>query len=206
MIVATSAPPRRGSAPLHGHATATARSPSTTPRVSLGRTSSAARVSLACSYWEVHGFHPCAGPALPGEKLRPARGRPAPRSSTSPGDSLHADFTRNRVERRATQQPQHHVPFPARAPPLAGSQGRQPHRRRVGADSGRPPGSLRRHWPSSFACLDRTIPPPRGDIGFSPNPCPRNWGRPTDISADACVRASAVSAGRVIPSTACKGA
>ncbi len=24
-------------------------------------------------YWETHGFHPCAGPALPGEKLRPTR-------------------------------------------------------------------------------------------------------------------------------------
>ena len=63
---------------------------------------------------------------------------------------LHTDFSRDRIKRLAAQQPQHHVPFPACAPPLAGCQGPRPNRRAVGADSGRPPGSLRQRRPSSL--------------------------------------------------------
>ena len=42
---------------------------------------------------------------------------------------LYPDFTRDRVQRLAAQQPQNHVPFPACAPPLAGCQGPRPNRR-----------------------------------------------------------------------------
>ena len=48
---------------------------------------------------------------------------------------LYPDFTRDRVQRLAAQQPQNHVPFPARAPPLPGRQGSRTNRRAVGADS-----------------------------------------------------------------------
>ena len=50
---------------------------------------------------------------------------------------LYPDFTRDHLQRLAAQQPQNHVPFPARAPPLPGRQGPGPSRRWVGADSGR---------------------------------------------------------------------
>ena len=63
---------------------------------------------------------------------------------------LYPDCTRDRVQRLAAQQPQNHVPFPARAPPLPGRQGPGPSRRGVGADSGRPSGSLRPRRPSSL--------------------------------------------------------
>ena len=66
-------------------------------------------------------------------------GNPNPIAPTSPAAQQSApdlpDFTRDHLQRLAAQQPQHHVPFPARAPPLAGRQGPRPNRRAVGADS-----------------------------------------------------------------------
>ena len=47
---------------------------------------------------------------------------------------LQTDFSRDRIKRLAAQQPQNHVPFPARAPPLPGRQASRPNRRAVGAD------------------------------------------------------------------------
>ena len=79
---------------------------------------------------------------------------------------LYPDFTRDHLQRLAAQQPQHHVPFPARAPPLPGRQGPRPNRRGVGADS------------APCTLLDPTMPPTSFDIGFSLNPCPRKLGAP----------------------------
>ena len=76
------------------------------------------------------------------------------------------DFTRDHLQRLAAQQPQNHVPFPARAPPLPGRQGPRPNRRGVGADS------------APCTLLDPTMPPTSFDIGFSLNPCPGKLGAP----------------------------
>ena len=48
---------------------------------------------------------------------------------------LYPDFTRDHLQRLAAQQPQNHVPFPARAPPLPGRQGPRPNRRTPGRSS-----------------------------------------------------------------------
>ena len=74
-----------------------------------------------------------------------ARSRHAP-----PPVDLHARLTGQRLQRFATQQPQHHVALPAGAPPLPRRQGARPGRRPVGTDSSRPPGSLR---PRRSLCL-----------------------------------------------------
>ena len=79
---------------------------------------------------------------------------------------LYPDFTRDHLQRLAAQQPQNHVPFPTRAPPLPGRQSPRPNRRGVGAD------------PAPCTRLDRTIFPTSLDIGFSLNPCPRKLGAP----------------------------
>ena len=63
---------------------------------------------------------------------------------------LHARLTGQRLQRFATQQPQHHVALPAGAPPLPRRQGARPGRRPGGTDSSRPPGSLR---PRRSLCL-----------------------------------------------------
>ena len=94
---------------------------------------------------------------------------------------LHTEFTRNRVERLATQAAATPhpvsgsrstvVPAPRAPDPIAAASAPTPVALRapsVGAD------------PAPFTPLDRTIPPPPGDIGFSLNPCPRKLGAPHD--------------------------
>ena len=128
------------------------------PMCRLAASSSAASGSPACSF-------------------RP-RSRPAQRPDLPPLQAidLHTDFTRNRVERLATQQPQHHIPFPARAPPLSRRQGPDP----IAAASAPTPVALRAPSvgadPAPFTCLDRTRPPPPGDIGFSLIRVQEDWG------------------------------
>ena len=58
---------------------------------------------------------------------------------------LYPDCTRDHVQRLAAQQTQHHVPFPARAPPLPGRQG---------------PRANRRADPAPCTRLDPTMPAP----------------------------------------------
>ena len=69
---------------------------------------------------------------------------------------LHAHLTGQRLQRFATQEPQHHVALPAGAPPLPRRQGARPGRRPIGTDSSRPPGSLR---PRRSLCLSH-VPRP----------------------------------------------
>ena len=78
------------------------------PMWRLAASSSAASGSPACA------FRPSS---------RPASARAC---HASQAIELYPDFTRDRVQRLAAQQPQNHVPFPARAPPLPGRQGSRP--------------------------------------------------------------------------------
>ena len=105
------------------------------PMWRLAASSSAASGSPACA------FKPSSRPASPRER---------PRLPRLQAIELQTDFSRDRIKRLAAQQPQNHVPFPARAPPLPGRQASRPNRRAVGADSGRPPGSLRPRRPRSL--------------------------------------------------------
>ena len=127
-------------------------------RVAKGRRRSAARARSRSSSFSIDSSPMCrlaaSSSATSGSPAcafrpssRPASARPFHASRRI---DLHTDFSRDRIKRLAAQQPQHHVPLPARAPTLAGRQGPRPNRRAVGADSGLPPGSLRPRRPSSL--------------------------------------------------------
>ena len=139
-----------GDAPLRGHATATARSPSTAAR---------------CAAWQHSAPRPAAHQAC---SFRPSS-RPASARAfhTAPGDR-----PRRRLHARPCRAaPRAAAPTPR---PVSGSRstagrapGPRPPRRRVGAE------------PAPFTRLDPTMPPTSCDIGFSFIRVQENWGHPS---------------------------
>ena len=125
----------------------------------LAASSSAASGSPACAFRP--SSRPASGPGLP--RLQAI--------------DFHPDFTRDRVQRLAAQQPHNHVPLAARAPPLPGRQGPQPPlgRRRLRSPGGLPP-SAPTQLPSHASTEPCPLPP--STFRFSPNPCPRKLGAP----------------------------
>ena len=87
---------------------------------------------------------------------------------------LHPHLTRHRVERLAAQEPQHDIPFAARAPPLPRRQGPRPNRPGVGTDSGRPP-SAPTQLPSPS--LTEPFPPPPWTLDSPLIRVQENWRR-----------------------------
>ena len=115
-----------GAAPPPVPAHAAARSPSTAPR---------------CAASPRRASPPRGRPGGPARRALKTGHGPVP-PVLQPVD-LDAHFPRQRLQRFAAQQPQHHVPLPAHAPALPRRQGPRLTCRAVGGHSGRPPGSRR---------------------------------------------------------------